>query len=596
MLYYARGQEFDPAGLVVEGLFDDETARELQAGEYVLIPPDMGLTGPRIGTVRIGALSASFFVMVNNSDSVLQSITVQAPAGGLIQYLGQSLNTAALTVTGFFEGPGGSETKTLTAFSTSGYDRAKRGQQTLTVSVNGKTGTFPATVKIPASAVVEAAVVGTNPNPFYGHDTAFIKGQSLNMARARIRATVTANGATAVLYTGEGIAFDEITGFDPAQPGRQTLTLNLDEKTAPLDVYVTNIEPDLYFDHGFMRTGDDPEGYGRIGSWSGDGAYHTLAGRPVVLSPARVLIGYGADHTDLGVSYAWTVTPAADCTVTGLNGEFLTLTPQAPGTWNVSVSVTGRNYVDGSTITKTAVTSVVCDPPPSSYAVPNFNLKNFSPGQFTEGGTGHGWSLGTIGGYWAWTVAHKSSYTIEGNGFEGWTEPGVVWFQEDLNGNGLPDEVWYEVNAGTGPWITRRYAVKFFKFGDSQGNSYGQVIRDVYWADAKGRTGLLRGGWPKDWGVSDADGAWVTYTATLMADNGVIKNADYGTFDFTGPGGTGGGPFVDHGSPVIPINRAVDAAGNPVTLTNVRFVKVQTGVFQYGGIFGEISTEITKRN
>jgi hypothetical protein len=321
-----------------------------------------------------------------------------------------------------------------------------------------------------------------------------------------------------------------------------------------------------------------------------------VPGRPLILSPVRVLIGYAADHSDLGVTYNWTVTPvngAPSYTPPSLSGEFLTFVPPGTGTWEISVSVTGRNYVTGNDITLNATTQVICDPVPTTYENPKFDMIfNASPGQFTESGTGYGWSLGTIGGYLLKSVQHKASYTIEGNGFAGWVEPGIVWFQEDLNGNGLPDEIWYEVNAGSGPYVSRRYSVKFIKYDEGAvSNQYGQTVRDVYWADSKGRTGFFHAGWPKDWGVTDtARGAWVTYTATLLADNGVIKSPNYNLNDLTG--GTTGGPFVDHDSgPIIPISRAIDAAGTPVTLTNVRFVKVQTGLFQYGGVFGEVSTE-----
>jgi hypothetical protein len=581
---------------VVEGSFSDGSTRPLEEDEYELLPPDMRGVGPRIGRVRAGELDASFSILINNSDSVLSSLEVRAPPEGLLQDFGQSLNTAALEVRGIFTGPGGEEeTRILTAFSTSGYDRAKRGEQTVTVSVNGKTATFPLKVRIPPHARVETALLGSDPNPQKGHDTAFIKGQSLERAAPRIRATVSANGTTAVLYTGDGIDYAEVHGFNPAQPGMQTLTLDLDGLSPPptLDVYVADLEPEIYFDHGFMRTAEDPEGRGRNrGEFLGDGAFHTLPNRPLVLSPVRVLIGYGPDHGDRGANYRWTVDPSAGMTVSP-SGEFLTLKPQNPGTWTVTVEVTGQSYLDGLPITKTASATVICDPPPSSYAIPRFSsLFNPSPGQFTESGTGYHWSLGTIGGYAIYSVTHKPSYRMEGNAFEGWTEPGIIWFQEDLNGNGLPDEIWYEVDAGRGPYISRGYSVKFFKSGGgTQSNSYGQTLRSIYWADGKGRTGKINGGWPKDFGVSNEDGAWVTYTATIMADNNSINSDFYLFQDLAGPGGTVGGPFTDHGDPNIPVSRAVDAAGNPVTLTNVRFVKAQTGVFKYGGVFGEVSTE-----
>jgi hypothetical protein len=41
----------------------------------------------------------------------------------------------------------------------------------------------------------------------------------------------------------------------------------------------------------------------------------------------------------------------------------------------------------------------------------------------------------------------------------------------------------------------------------------------------------------------------------------------------------------------FPISAAMDLDGNPVTLTAVRFLKVQTSVFRYGGDLGDMSTE-----
>ena len=133
----------------------------------------------------------------------------------------------------------------------------------------------------------------------------------------------------------------------------------------------------------------------------------------------------------------------------------------------------------------------------------------------------------------------------------------------------------YELDVGSGPSITRRYSLTFFKSGDgSSVNEYGQTIRDIYWTDGAGRTGRMDGGWPKDWGVSNADGAWVTYTGTKLENTEGTVNC------------------ADTGQSVFPVSGAVAADGSPVTLTNVRFVKVHTAVFSYGSIFGEISTEI----
>jgi hypothetical protein len=83
--------------------------------------------------------------------------------------------------------------------------------------------------------------------------------------------------------------------------------------------------------------------------------------------------------------------------------------------------------------------------------------------------------------------------------------------------------------------------------------------------------------------VSSEDGAWAVYTGTLLFDDGVIKS------DYYSPSWPN---CVDTPQSVFSIKDAVAADGSAVDLTRVRFIKVHTGVFKYGGIFGEVSTEI----
>jgi hypothetical protein len=111
--------------------------------------------------------------------------------------------------------------------------------------------------------------------------------------------------------------------------------------------------------------------------------------------------------------------------------------------------------------------------------------------------------------------------------------------------------------------------------------------------DSKGRTGIVPGGWSKVWGVT---GTRVTYTGTQIRDTGEIASGEYGT------GNLGG--YVDtdetygkwRSNPywnAAAVSDAAYADGSPVTLTNVRFIKVQTAVFRYAGAVGDISTEIS---
>jgi hypothetical protein len=69
-------------------------------------------------------------------------------------------------------------------------------------------------------------------------------------------------------------------------------------------------------------------------------------------------------------------------------------------------------------------------------------------------------------------------------------------------------------------------------------------------------------------------------------------------------GGVGGWGYVDSLGSTLPahhpdwawdyfyVSDAVRADGSPANLGAVHFIKVHTGRFKYGGLFGEISTEI----
>jgi hypothetical protein len=267
--------------------------------------------------------------------------------------------------------------------------------------------------------------------------------------------------------------------------------------------------------------------------------------------------------------------------------------------WRVEVS--GRNYIDGLPITKTAVTEVISftgkveETKPWGEGGKSRELRNFAPGQFTESGNGYGWSLGSIGGYWMWSVEHRDKYGIGGNAFGVWVEPGIVWVMEDQNRNGVPDEMWHELkgpsdvyDSSTARHVTMRYAVTWALMDSGVVNGYGQTIRNNCWVDCKGRSGLQGGGWPKDWGVV---GDWAAYTGTLIGDDGNIANGSYNKrgvvrqypiYNYQGKDRSL--TYVDALGAAFYLEDAMDARGNPVTLSNVRFVKVQTAECADGGI------------
>jgi hypothetical protein len=601
-LIYMPGAEVKPAGLVVQGGYGDGGREELAPSAYRIDMSKVTGTGTqRVFIRKDGLESLAILIYIDPTGRALKSAVLTTPPSSA-QEMGKDFNTAGMVITGTYA-DGSTEALNNGLCKIRGYDKWKRGTQRVALSINGiaLASDLELNLKIPASAIIKMVETQSSgriislgeyhPGDADIYRPVYIKGMPFDLAQANLRPVVTVNGVLVMLSWGDGLGpGDTVTGYNATVPGKQTLSLNLDGKTGTFNVFVLDAEPRVYFDYGYMRHAGDPGGAG-----PGEGKHYARPNETLILAPIRFLIGYDAENRDIGASYSWSVTGGSYDTAAGTSGDSFAFTPKAAGTYTVTVAVTGRNFVTGQTDTKTASTEVVCYTgalPAGTFVSP---LKNFSPGQFTEGGTGHGWSLGAALGYEVFRIEPSSDFRVTGNGFGGWEEPGIVWVQEDRNGNDLPDEMWYELtgsdetNPLTKPYITRRYAIKWFRFeNETEENQFGQIIRTTCWVDNKGRAGVLSGGWPKDWGVS---GDWVAYTGTVVRD---------GQGSVLGPGiefpqGLAG--YVDcyynnDQNYVFSKDTAIRADGSPANLDHIRFVKVQTGYFNYGGILGEYSTEI----
>lgn len=215
-------------------------------------------------------------------------------------------------------------------------------------------------------------------------------------------------------------------------------------------------------------------------------------------------------------------------------------------------------------------------------------------------------SLGGFGGYlivgFDHSIARMESgydFSIEGNAFDTSSEPGVVWVMQDVNGNGEPDDEWYELRGSeTGKEGTvSGYAVTYYR-------PAGRGM-DVQWTDSEGRSGTVeyRGEF------HDQDfyyPAWAADTYTLRGtllesrnmvdDRGFWINRPYewGYADNYGSDCLAGGDAMDGKgqSNGFRIANAMQPDGTPVELKYIDFVKVQVGVNAKSGPLGEVSTEV----
>lgn len=216
-------------------------------------------------------------------------------------------------------------------------------------------------------------------------------------------------------------------------------------------------------------------------------------------------------------------------------------------------------------------------------------------------------SLGAYGGYITFHFDHpianvkgEKDLYIKGNTFAaseyqgrkgGSSEPGIVMVSQDANGNGLPDDPWYELS------------------GSADVDSVGKVIygyqisyersdmQNVPWTDNQGASGYVeRNGFHQQeyfpmWLPSP-----LKFEGTLLPRNGYnVSTSDqpywfqfafrYGYVDNLGNNDLEGCSFD--------IGWAVDAQRKPVHLSHIDFVRVYCAENQTCGWLGETSTELS---
>jgi len=211
-------------------------------------------------------------------------------------------------------------------------------------------------------------------------------------------------------------------------------------------------------------------------------------------------------------------------------------------------------------------------------------------------------SLGAYGGYIIFGFDHsvinneEHDLAIYGNPSgppSHFSEPGIVMVSRDVNGNGLPDDEWYEL-AGSEynkPTTIKNYEITYY-------NPKGYA--NVPWEDNQGRQGVVEINtfnkqeyYPKFIANQES----VTFKGTLLpsswGQNGSLWINSPFEWGYTDSFSTGDGY---HGTTrpynSFDISWAVDKDGNSVDLKFIDFVKVYTGQNEKGNaMLGEISTE-----
>ena len=217
-------------------------------------------------------------------------------------------------------------------------------------------------------------------------------------------------------------------------------------------------------------------------------------------------------------------------------------------------------------------------------------------------------SLGGFGGYIIVGFDHSIDnyggydFAIKGNSFDGSSEPGIVWVMQDENGNGKPDDTWYELKGcETGAEGTiQNYSVTYFRPSEA-----GAAVK---WSDSLGNEGEIDRipSHKQDYYYP----AWIkegsyTLTGTRLEARNYDKSGN-GTM-WINPAYEWG--YADNFSPTdrltdgdnnsaaanpnhFRISDAIDNQGKAVELKYIDFIKVQTALNAKSGHLGELSTEV----
>lgn len=272
----------------------------------------------------------------------------------------------------------------------------------------------------------------------------------------------------------------------------------------------------------------------------------------------------------------------------------------------------------------TKITSEEVEMPDGSIVYVNDTTYNVKPGLI---------SLGSFGGYVIFGFDHpvvnvKDEYDLQifGNGFQaegsstsgGSSEPGIVMVSRDINGNGIPDDPWYELAGseydnprtqhhftityykpdenktpvpGTGSIIDTEYIRWTCNSVDSLQEGYvfkNSFHRQSYWPQwVEGETLTFEGTKLPCNAANEGTGT-TEYWVQRFYDWGYVDNRTDWAYDYA----YNDPSAYEKANKGFKIDWAVNSEGRHVRLHKIDFVKVYTGILQYCGWLGETSTEV----
>lgn len=206
--------------------------------------------------------------------------------------------------------------------------------------------------------------------------------------------------------------------------------------------------------------------------------------------------------------------------------------------------------------------------------------------------------LGAYGGYVILgtdsaiaNIAGDYDFKIYGNAYTNNSEPGIVEVSVDANGDGYPNDTWYELAGSVydSTATIHNYEITYHR---PTIDTAGTITNYILWTDNQGDSGYVQKNsyhtqsyFPK-WITEDS----ITFKGELLPNNVTHNGSTYTLANYAW-GYVDNQPNNSNASN-FKLEWAVDSNGNSVSLDHIDFIKIYTGVNSYNGWIGESSTEV----
>ncbi len=198
----------------------------------------------------------------------------------------------------------------------------------------------------------------------------------------------------------------------------------------------------------------------------------------------------------------------------------------------------------------------------------------------------------------------KTSFKVLGNAFNQWSEPGIIEVSMDANGNGLPDDEWYEIAGSeySHAKTMKNYEITYYKPNENKVPTPSETdpsISDttyIKWTDNKGGSGYIsRNVFHSQSYYPQWKGATITFKGTKLTADNVVDQSGTGSY-YISPAFEFG--YADNwpnndARVEIKLDWAVDKDGKPAKLPGIHFIRIYTGIRAEAGWLGEVSTELS---